>query len=188
MLNKLKCFALENGAKAAAFADTKDIRFDKTFRLICETKSCGAYGTNWMYPPHIGQIEDLIEWAKQYERCFVFPTITELEDSFDIEGMLSAGKFINDLARKLKKSRFFEELGDFIVLGSGACGYCLSCCLNQNMECQFPSMSISSIEAYGIDAFSLADAGKLTSFNGKNTVTYYGVILFHDSEKGRKYE
>ena len=179
-------FLLENGAYATAFIETKAISFDKMFREICETKKCGAYGSNWMCPPYVGDIDLLIAYAQRYEKCFVFQTVTQLEDSFDIEGMLEAGKKINDLARKLKNSKLFLNIGDFLVLGSGACGYCKECSLKRNSKCIFPDMSIASIEAYGIDAKSLSDAGNLNYNNGKDTVTYYGVVLFHDFVGGVK--
>ena len=179
-LDQISEYAVLNGAYQTAFIETKCIGFDKMFREICETKKCGAYGSNWMCPPYIGKIDILISFAKKFERCFIFQTVTKLEDSFDIEGMLEAGRGINDLARKLKNSKLLSNIGDFLILGSGACGYCKECSAKKNIPCVFPDMSISSIEAYGIDAKSLADAGNLNYSNGKNTVTYYGVVLFND--------
>ncbi|MTI65086.1 MAG: DUF2284 domain-containing protein [Firmicutes bacterium] len=179
IIKQLKNLAIKNKASYVSLIKVKDVKFSKEFRNICETKVCGAYGTNWMCPPYIGDIHKLIKEAKSFEDGLVIQTITQLEDSFDIEKMLNAGKFINNLARKLKKSHNIKKLGKTLILGSGACGYCEKCSVIKNAPCPFPNMAISSIEAYGIDALSLAKAGSLNYINGQNTVTYYSFILFN---------
>lgn len=178
-IGKLQDLAIEKGANYTALIKINDIRFSTEFRDICETKTCGAYGTNWMCPPYIGDIQKLMLEAQSFEEGLVIQTITQLQDSFDIEGMLGAGKVINDLARELKNSDIAKNLGGVLVLGSGACGYCEKCSVLRNIACPFPEMAVSSIEAYGMDALSLAKAGNLNYINGQNTVTYYSLILFN---------
>ncbi len=180
LIEKIDGLALSLGADRTALINTRDIRFDELFRSICEGKTCGAYGTNWMCPPYVGEIHELIGLAQSYDKAFVFQTITALEDSFDVEGMYGAGKRNNDLARQLKKSPLLYELGEVLVLGSGACGFCEACALKKGHRCPYKESSIASIEAYGIDASSLASAGGLNYINGQDTVTYYGVVLFRE--------
>lgn len=177
-LKAIEQLAFDYGAAHIAWIETEALKFDTHFRTICESKTCGAYGTNWMCPPFIAPIDDLIQCAKSFQYGFVFQTVTELEDSFDIEGMLKAGKLINQLARRLKNAKLVSGLGEVLVLGGGACGYCPKCTVHKSMPCPFPDQSIASVEAYGIDAMSLAQAGALKYMNGYNTVTFNGVILF----------
>lgn len=179
IIEELKDLAIENEASNVALIKIDDIRFSSEFRDICETKTCGAYGTNWMCPPYIGDIHKLMLKAQSFKDGLIIQTIDHLEDSFDIQGMLNAGKTINNLARKLKNSHIIKKLGEIMVLGSGACGYCKKCSVLNNASCPFPNMAVSSIEAYGIDASSLAKAGNLNYINGQNTVTYYSLILFN---------
>ena len=173
--------AMSLGANHTALIEVSAIRFDTMFRKVCESKTCGAYGSNYMCPPYVGNIENLMEIAKSYDMAFVFQTITALEDSFDVEGMYGAGKRNNDLAKKKKKDKLISELGDVLILGSGACGFCDVCALKSGVPCPFEESAIASIEAYGIDASSLAKAGQLNYINGQNTVTYYGLILFKEN-------
>jgi len=183
IIKRIDRLAQSFGADHTALIDTSDIRFDEMFRRICEGKTCGAYGTNWMCPPYVGDIRELINIAQSYDKALVFQTITTIEDSFDVEGMYGAGKRNNNLARKLKKNAILQGLGDVLVLGSGACGFCEECALKKGHQCPYEGSSIASIEAYGIDASSLASAGKLNYINGQNTVTYYGVVLFREIRK-----
>ncbi|AQQ70666.1 putative metal-binding protein [Limihaloglobus sulfuriphilus] len=100
MEDKLKYLiskALESGAASAGIISPGDIRFDKGFRLACEQNSCGQYGTNWMCPPAVGPLEDLIPRVKEYSKGVVFQTVYQLEDSFDFEGMMKAADVHRDV-------------------------------------------------------------------------------------------
>jgi len=178
-IEKLTFLAKEKGADFVSEVEVKDINFDIMFREICESKTCGAYGKSWMCPPHNGSIKDLIQKAQSYHHAFVFQMITHLEDSFDVEGMYEAGKNINDLARVLKNSDFVKNVTDTLVLGGGACRYCEVCAVCDSKACPYPDMAIASIESHGIDAMSLASAAGLNYMNGKDTVTFTGVILYN---------
>ena len=63
-----------------------------------------------------------------------------LEDSFDIEGMLEAGKLHNDLAQSI--SRWAREAGafgeDWLHLGAGGCRLCPVCAKRTNEPAATP--------------------------------------------------
>ena len=82
---------LSLGASHAALLPVSQLPFDPSFRDLCRSNACGMYGACWMCPPYIGSSEELIEQAKAFEWALVYQTISPLEDSFDIEGMLAAG-------------------------------------------------------------------------------------------------
>ena len=182
LIEKIKKMALENGANQTAIIKVSEIDFRMEFRAICESKTCGLYEKSWMCPPNVGSIDELIDLAKGFQNCFVFQIIRQLEDAFDVEGMLEAGKKVNMIARTLKNSEIAKEIGEILVLGSGGCGYCDVCAISNAVSCPYPDMQLASVEAYGIDVMSLSRCGNLKYNNGPNTVTYFGVILYRENQ------
>ena len=84
--------ALDAGALKAAVIDVSSIVLNATFRDICKSNSCGMYGSCWMCPPDIGDIENLMAKVRQYKHGLLYQTVSDIEDSFDIEGMQVAGR------------------------------------------------------------------------------------------------
>ncbi|MBR6049712.1 MAG: DUF2284 domain-containing protein, partial [Clostridia bacterium] len=80
------------GAFKANIIEAKDVFLDTSFRDICATNSCGVYGKCWMCPPDIGEIHELMKVIRSYTHVLVYQTVSQLEDSFDIEGMQAAKK------------------------------------------------------------------------------------------------
>lgn len=169
--------AKKHGARDAAIISVDKINFRTEFRHACEQNSCGKYGRCWMCPPDVGNIEDLIEQAKKYNYVFVYQSIGELEDSYDIEGMEAAAKYHNYLTTKLREKLDYE-LSHPLVLGAGACHVCPVCTKIENKPCRFPHKAIASLEAYGIAVSELAESCGLKYINGINTVTYFGAFLY----------
>lgn len=158
---------------------TGEIVFDPGFRAACEANACGFYGTCWMCPPDVGNIEDWIVRAKSYEYALVFQTVCEIADSFDIEGMQRAAKRHNRLIVRLR-SALITAGEDCLALGAGACGGCSSCAKAAGEPCRHPGRAVVPLEAAGIDVIALAKRTKLPYLNGKNTVTYFGALLTHN--------
>ena len=82
--------ALKEGAYKAAVIPVEQVVLSAHFRDICATNSCGRYGTCWMCPPDVGPVEELMAQIGQFTHGLIYQTVTELEDSFDIEGMSEA--------------------------------------------------------------------------------------------------
>ena len=61
ILNDLVNEALELNATHAAMVEVTKIPFNEDFRKLCEQNSCGSYNKNWMCPPAVGPISDLIK-------------------------------------------------------------------------------------------------------------------------------
>ncbi|HEY3424048.1 MAG TPA: DUF2284 domain-containing protein, partial [Negativicutes bacterium] len=53
------------------------------------------------------------------------------------------------------------------------------CAYQDNEECRFPDKAFASVESYGIDVINLEKACGIPYYNGKNTVSYVGLILFN---------
>ena len=81
---------LDAGADNAAAISVGDMTFDRVFRDICASNSCGNYGMCYMCPPDVGDIDVLMDEAKGYDRGVLYQTITAIEDSL-ISRMSEAG-------------------------------------------------------------------------------------------------
>ena len=170
--------AIDAGATGAGVALVDQISFQREFRAACKQNGCGKYGTCWMCPPDVGDIDEMIAQAKTYKYALVFQSVAPLEDSFDIEGMEAAAIKHNALVRVLA-----EQLGDILdnplKLGAGACHVCARCAkMDGGRSCVHPNQATASLEAYGIAVSALAEISGLAYINGSNTVTYFGGFLF----------
>lgn len=112
--------ALELGASRCGVTAVKEVTFDPGLRKNCEMNYCGSYGKNYMCPPDAGEIHQLIQQAQTYDHLLLFQTISPLEDSFDLEGMMEAserhGKLVDGI------SDYLEALPDsprYMILGAG---------------------------------------------------------------------
>ena len=53
--------ALALGAFRAELVRVEDISTDASFRSLCASNACGNYGKNYMCPPDVGSIEELMK-------------------------------------------------------------------------------------------------------------------------------
>lgn len=165
------------GVSNCARISQEQIVYDPVFREICAKNSCGLYGKCWMCPPDVGDIHALIEEAKSYPFAVLYQTITAIEDSFDYEGMTEAARKHNANAREINRA-----LGGglpYLNLTSGGCHFCETCLKQFDRPCPFPDEAMASLEAYGMDVYNTAKNAGLKYINGQNTVTYFGMVLFH---------
>ena len=99
----LKKNALDLGAYKASVIDADKIVTDRAFRDMCASNACGMYGKCYMCPPDVGDIDELMAKIRNYRYALVYQSVTELEDSFDFEGMVSARKKMPAVALALRK-------------------------------------------------------------------------------------
>lgn len=168
---------LSLGASHAALLPVSQLPFDPSFRDLCRSNACGMYGACWMCPPYIGSSEELIEQAKAFEWALVYQTISPLEDSFDIEGMLAAGQQQNQLAETFAFCCWRTAVLPFCSWGQGAAANAPFAAKETDSPCRFPDEAMSSLEAYCIDVSRLAERCGMHYINGVNTVTYFGTAL-----------
>ena len=171
--------ALGSNASGAAILDTSVIQFHEDFRKACEKNFCRKYDTNWMGPPAVGSISELKIQATAFRKGLLFQTIHHLSSNFDIKGMLSAagihGKIFKELAGKIRSA--YPSL-TILPLSAGCCSVCERCAYLDKEPCRNPDQAVSSVEAYGMNVIALQKSAGLPYNNGKNSVTYVGLILF----------
>ena len=178
IFDKMIAEALSLGAFKANIIKADSIETDSVFRDICASNSCGMYGRCYMCPPDIGDIDVLMAEVKKYDYALVYQTVSELEDSYDFEGMIEAKKKIVPITQKLRST--FSEMGisDVLHLGVGGCGICERCAKQTGEPCRFPDLAMPALEGYGVNVSALAKAADMKYINGQDTVTYFGAVLF----------
>lgn len=122
LFESLIALAFEAGTCKANIIDAKEIVVDRTFRDMCVSNACGVYGKCYMCPPDVGDIDILINEIKKYDYALVYQTVTELEDSFDFEGMAEAKKSTYPIAQNLRQVFKDKHISTVLHLGAGGCG------------------------------------------------------------------
>ena len=179
LFQRLEATAIGLGAYKAAVIEVDHIETDVRFRALCASNACGNYGRNWMCPPDAGDIETLMAELRTYSHALVYQTVTELEDSYDFEGMMEAGVSHNRLMCALRTELQAEPLSRVLHLAAGGCRMCEVCAKRTNEPCRHPDLAVASLETYGVNVSKLAAASGMKYINGQNTVTYFGAVLLN---------
>lgn len=178
LFDRLAGIALSLGAYKATVIPVELVETNAAFRDLCASNACGNYGRNWMCPPDAGDIHELMAQLRTYTYVLVYQTVTELEDSYDFEGMMDAGVSHNALMARLRDRLNGEGLPRALHLGAGGCRMCPVCAKRTGEPCRKPDLAVASLETYGINVSKLATAAGMKYINGQDTVTYFGAVLF----------
>lgn len=178
--NDLVQEALALQADHAAIAEVANIKFVEEYRKACEQNVCRKYNTSWVCPPAVGPFEELKARACQYKQGLLFQTVHQIARTFDYKGMLDAGKIHEEIFKKIVYSfKDKHNMKNILALKAGTCTVCPKCAYLDNEKCRFPEDAYASVEAYGIDVLHLEKTCGIPYYNGKNTVSYVGLILFN---------
>lgn len=177
-LEQLAAEAVILGAYKAGIIEVDKIPFEAELRKSCEVNYCGNFGRNWMCPPHVGDIDTLIQRAKGYKYALVYQTVSDIEDSFDYEGMVAAGKRHKEITDLITAKVKEGWQGPILQLSAGGCPVCEKCAKREEQPCRHPDKALASLEAYGIYVSKLSALCNMNYINGQNTVTYFGAYFF----------
>lgn len=169
--------ALCAGALKAEYVPSEAIIVSAEFRKMCEMNSCGLYGRCWTCPPAIGDIAPLMEEVKSYRGGVLYQTVHSLEDSYDFEGMMDAKRLHGKVSAAIRQALSDAVCGRHLHLSCGGCFLCEKCAILVSEPCRHPEETIPSMEAYGIDVYRTTAGTDLHYINGKDTVTYFGIVL-----------
>ena len=151
-------------------------------REYCKQNACGKYGNNYTCPPHVGEIDTLIDKIKGFQKVVIMQNIYPLEDSFDFEGMMEAKNAHDKMTYEIA-DMVYDEIGydNTLVLGAGSCILCELCGVETGVPCPNPQKSLSSLEAYGINVSKIEEISDMKYINGADTVTYFTGIFLIDN-------
>ena len=180
MKDNLLQIILNAGATKAEVIPQSKIVLSSYFRDVCAGNQCGMYGKSHMCPPSIGDIDELMEKVRSFPTAILYQSIAEIEDSFDFEGMMEAGKKHEELCIRIHKDIKPIIKGNYLHLGSGGRHICEECAILRNEPCVFPEKTIAPVEGHGIDVSNTCKGTSLKYINGPDTVTYFGMILFEE--------
>lgn len=169
--------ANQHGATHVREVNPDDILTEQCYRDACASNACGSYGKYWTCPPGIGDPETKIAEMKSFKRVFVIQNITELEDSWDFEGMGEAAVKNQAIVRAVAagiRSRFPEL--KVKAMGNGGCGLCESCSYPDE-PCRHPDQATPAIEGLGVNVKAMVESVGLKYINGQNTVSFVGLVL-----------
>lgn len=174
-------WALECGAANAAALPGDQVILDEGFRDICQSNACGNYGMCYMCPPDAGDIHAMMAQVRAYPYAVLYQTIHDLEDSYDYEGMVEAGKRHALVSQALEKRLREHHQGNYLHLTLGGCRLCDVCAKREALPCRVPDWALPSLESYGVNVYSTSQYAGLAYINGQNTVTYFGMVLLTEA-------
>lgn len=175
---RLLSAALEAGAHKAVILKGESVVLSAQFRDICKSNQCGKYGKCWVCPPELPDTAEVMAKIKSYDRVLWYQTVSSIEDSFDIEGMIEAGKNHVQLSQRLRDMAADLLPENALHLSCGGCRLCPKCAKEEAKPCRMPEKAMSSLEGYCVDVYNTTKDTPLKYINGQNTVTYFGAILF----------
>ncbi len=172
--------ALSAGATHAQVRSTAGLKAEDTVRQNCLINYCGKSNKSWTCPPHTGELEALGTRLLTYSHGVVLQSISNLEDSWDFEGMADAAHSHNQMVREVARqiSEKYPSL-EILPLACGSCDYCEECTCPDS-PCRFPDKAMSSVEAQGLDINALVRSVGLNYINGVDTVSYVGMVLWRE--------
>lgn len=188
-MQRLRCVNKMNIEKYLTSSDifetavfsTAEIPFSDAVVAACRDNRCGQYGTCWTCPPGVGTLEELKRRALSFENAVLFTCKYDLEDCFDFEGMQEAAKKSRALLFAIADNLRADGIR-FQAMGCGSCDICAKCTY-PDAPCRFPDKALSSMEAYGINVIELAKNVGIRYNNGSETVTYFSIILYGESNE-----
>jgi len=175
---ELESAVLDLGADKAKIIPIEKVELDRSFRAMCESNACGVYGKCHTCPPDVGDIDELMAEVRKYKFALVYQRVSELEDSYDFEGMFEAKRSFRPISQNLREIFRAKGINNALHLSVGGCGICPICAKRIDSPCRFPDKAMASLEAYGVNVSRLAAASGMKYINGQNTVTYFGAVFF----------
>lgn len=158
--------AVELGAGAAQVIPAPAVKIDDRVVLKCAVPKCFGYGTCANCPPHSPTPATMRDLVEKYEvavvvRVDVAPEVI-VRDRGTIEERVGAYKNVFSVISALESAAFYD--GHYLSAGfaAGSCKstFChdLDCAVLSGKKCRHNLVARPSMEAVGIDCFSLATA------------------------------
>jgi predicted metal-binding protein len=166
-LEGFRRFAIELGAADAAIISTDEIIVDERVRAKCMYPKCAFYGNNINCPPYAPDLHFIRKLVARYAYGILFCVRGNPRDFVGPGFFMGAGRrrgvkeILNTVCSEIESRAFYEGYHLAVAFGEGPCKafWCrdLPCAaLGEGKTCRFPLKARSSVEAVGIDAFSMA--------------------------------
>jgi len=172
---KLERLAEESGFSHSARLDISTLDFMQEVRDMCNAKQCDKYNKSWSCPPVCATLEEMRERVKTFSDGILVQTVGDLEDSYDWEAIMDAGKRHKD-----NFGRMWEVLErdwkTVYAMGAGACMLCEKCTY-PDTPCRFPDRMSASMEACGLLVSKVCTDNGLAYNYGQNKMVFTSCFL-----------
>jgi len=166
-LEDFRRLAIELGAADAAIISTEEIIIDERVRAKCMYPKCAFYGSNLHCPPHAPNLDFVRKLVARYTQAILFCVKGDPKDFVGPDFLKGAGrrrrvkKILNTVCSDIESRAFYEGYHLALAFGQGPCKsyWCPDqpcAALGEEKACRFSLKARSSVEAIGIDAYSLA--------------------------------
>jgi predicted metal-binding protein len=166
-LERYRTMALEMGAADAAIIPSKEILIDERVRAKCMFPRCRSYGTSMNCPPFAPDLDFTRRLVAKYRSAVLFCVKGSREhfageDQAKFQKEKDETKFLfNRICSELESRAFYDGYHLSLAFGHGTCKslWCpdVPCAgLETGKGCRFPLKSRSSMEAVGMDVFTMA--------------------------------
>ena len=160
------------------FIEPADLEFSDRIRWICEHE-CPMYGRSWACPPGVGSVENCRAKCFGYQKCLMISTITEVNDSSDINTTLATRPEHEKITNQVRD--LMRELGvNPYILSTEACAECDRCAILDGLPCRLPERMHPCVESHGINILGLLEQMGLSFQYGENVVTWFSLLFYND--------
>lgn len=186
LASELAAQARTRGFALCGCAPAASLYVNPAVRSLCAEDRCRSYGRNWTCPPACGTLDDFAAALAARTVALVVQTVGQLEDEFDIEGMMATERVHKERFAALAQDTLdaFDagerRLGPGIPrplpLSAGACTLCPACSC-PDTPCRHPDRALVSMEAAGLMVSEACEAAGLPYHHGLGTISYTSCIL-----------
>lgn len=156
------------------FIKSEELVFTGRVRHVCETE-CPMYGKTWACPPAVGTVDVCKERCLSYPELLMISTVTEVQDSANIEETLATRDAHEVLTHQVAEMVRAQGC-DVMALSTEACAICAHCAY-PDAPCRHPDRMYPCVESHGILVTDIAEKHGMDFFNG-NIVTWFSLIFF----------
>jgi predicted metal-binding protein len=166
-LERYRTMAIQIGALDAVIISSDEIIIDERVRAKCIYPKCGLYGLSINCPPYAPDLGLIRKIISNYHYAILFCLKDETGALIGPEFRNHIGKenpaivFLNTICSEIESRAFYEGYHLSLAFGQGSCKsfWCPNqpcAALQPNTRCRFPLKARSSMEAVGIDVFTMA--------------------------------
>ncbi len=165
-LERYRAMAIELGAADAVVISTEEIIIDERVRAKCIYPKCQNYGTNVNCPPFAPDLPFIRKVVGSYRNAILFSVKGKPADFTGprrikrTKGNKQTKYLLNMICSEIESRAFYEGYHLSLAFGQGPCKsfWCPDrpcAALQPGQRCRFPLKSRSSMEAVGMDVFTM---------------------------------
>jgi len=177
MLNFESLFKLAEdcGFSYSSQLEISTLEFLQEVRDMCNAEQCQSYGKSWSCPPACPSLEEMRERVVSFSGGLLVQTVGELEDSYDWDGIIDAGKRHKENFGLLWTA-LGKDYASVLAMGAGACMLCEKCTYPDS-PCRFPDKMSASMEACGLFVSKVCSDNGLAYNYGQDKIAFTSCFL-----------